>query len=517
MADCVTALAGVRLPHPSLASHLSNMRMLHKQLRIVRASLPASVVVSGIQVDLMLFATDVAVLLTAVVQQLDRLGTRLICRPPGHSLEIEESVFWELWSFAAVCCEAFGSATLDWPTLWDEDNQSAFEVWYAAFHSFVTWLLPFSRSPAWLCMQRQHGMDSRNQDLTVIFMQPVATLLSLTLTPTPTHVLLGRVSLAHLDFLPLLCCIASEQFGDLPLLVARDLLPVCHPTLYTQGLTSGYGFEIQVDVLLESLVVLVNNLAVESIILGPDKRSTPEFNFISILTHPAIVQCVKTVLVLPRGGSAKDPAHLDMVQISTDCLVLLLSLHVKHCKAPIAAVALDVEREAIMDAMGLPVHLNPFLSRPARETDGRVLHALSRHMDNSRHMDGELESWHTCFSAQAWIMQDWHHACRMHPVLSGVHAEMVRSVIGVAKQFSLYVLECLLRISRARDHQPGHHKHSSCSQPSNAAVPKMSELAAFGCSKVIRDLLLLTSHFQVQRRQDGKLVSFISEWQHIAA
>lgn len=418
-------------------------------------------------------------------------------------------MFWELWSFVAATCHAFECTWPIWPDMWAGTILPLHRAWYAAFHDLLAWILSFSRTSAWLLMRKHHGRDIRNKDLLIILLRPVNCLNSLSLAAAPPTTVLAHVSILPNNFLPLLCCIVSEVFGSVAPLVSRD-----QPTAgaaaawYKQAFQAGYGFNIHTDNLLSWVVALCYNLAIED-------ESTGCTGHFAFLAAPSVVHCLKVILILPRKPLL-EAAHRKIVQASAECLDMLLS---RCCVLRDAGLVdstpfSETSMAANRDAMGLPVHLNPFLSRAALETDVRVLHVLSKHLEGGALGDGGEDLPVTAYSVQVLILQDWMCAGRPDPSPAGAAGVMMGGVVGLAERCSLLGLQFLLeqlgegcgsdmQLLSQREQQRRRAQHTS-------AVARNLRLAALGFFESVRRLLFFASHFRICTL-DGGLGSGSSE------
>lgn len=231
MTTICTSLAEISLPLPSPQPLLLRMRLSHlTTFRDLDA--PTKLQQQAFQHStphLILFVSDFTTLLTALVPQLRRQGDRLSSATFCSVGTPEEELFWELWRFLVTSCSVFGMSfnycnerdgLLNvWP---QEKHHPVYAPLYAAFTSVLAWLLNMSRSPAWRAMKSVHGLKCTNGELTLILAQAGQCRLSISSAPTPT--LLARAALLPPNFLPLLCCIFTEQLCSLPCLVPNEKL-----------------------------------------------------------------------------------------------------------------------------------------------------------------------------------------------------------------------------------------------------------------------------------------------------
>lgn len=502
MRDHVTALTAVSLPHASIRSLLPMMAALRKQL-LTFCSLPQPLSHSmGMQTtrhDLTLFITYFTKFLTNLVPQLDRLGARLNTSTAASNRAgaAEENMFWELWSCLAATCHALECASPVWPDMWAGEIQPLQQAWYAAFQALLMWTLPFTRSPAWLLMREQHGRECRTRDLLLILSQPINCLKSLSFAAAaPNHTVLTHVNALPTNFLPLLCCIVSEQFCNVPLLVPREEIAAdACATSYTQALSPSHGFPMHVERRLSSIAAVCNNLAV----VDSDTGSSGHFAF---LTTPAVLQCLKGLLVLALQRQPPDAAHRAIIQKRAECLNLLLRrvCVFRRLAGPQPAMS-EETREANRDATGLPLHLNPIVSRAALDTDVLVLHALSGHVEDCKGGEHAEDATAIAHATQLLVVQDWICVGRLYTAPAGCLAVMAKSVEGLAKQCSHLGLQLMVELQKQ-----GHDQHSQGTSNLRqqaglgthaAAVVRSSHLAALNHPEDVQQLVFFTSHFRI--------------------
>lgn len=92
-----------------------------------------------------LLANYLTHLLTALVPQLDRLGSMLNSETACSVGTAAEALFWELWMFLFAGCSAFSASNSKWPDLWPAGMQPFDRPLCLAFHALLRWLLPMSR------------------------------------------------------------------------------------------------------------------------------------------------------------------------------------------------------------------------------------------------------------------------------------------------------------------------------------------------------------------------------------
>lgn len=219
MVQAVDSMTRSGPPPAHLWAFNEHMRELHSNLDRASSSRgdDAEVPQAGAQAEHALFVTDLTHLLTALLPHLHTFSMRLsLPASSGSSIGTsEEELFWELWCFLRAGCTAFSSTAEVWPTLWPKDQRPFHAPLIAAFHAVLVWLLQFSRSSAWLAMTPKHGLASRNHELIMVLMQPIACLSHMH-HAQPRSSLLAQLQALPCSFFPLVCCIATEQFGACP-------------------------------------------------------------------------------------------------------------------------------------------------------------------------------------------------------------------------------------------------------------------------------------------------------------
>lgn len=225
----VNTIAGLSLRQPSWDVQLHVMRCVRGRVIDVYAAAAdqagqAKDASASSQAEFQTLVTIWTELLTALVPQLERLGSRL--SNPGISPVLvsgststtsistsEEEVFWELWNFLFFASDAYALARDLLPALWESKGPERFNTsLFAAYHRLLVWLSHTSQtSTAWRLMGTEHGLGERNASLVNILTNPAQDLLNVScmIPPAVVHHL---SSMPH-NFVPLLCSIASGQIG----------------------------------------------------------------------------------------------------------------------------------------------------------------------------------------------------------------------------------------------------------------------------------------------------------------
>lgn len=185
MEKAIKELACIQLPHPSLHTQIPFLlNVMPAVIKAKYANNPMLEHTLSVRSQYVAFVADFTSLLTALVQQLDRLGSRLSFAVPSTIGTAEEDVFWSLWVFLVAACSAFDEATEKGPDLYSHEQQAFYGPLYFAFNSLMSWLLSISRSPAWVLMQARHGKHSRACELIACLEQPTKCLVNLSFAPT---------------------------------------------------------------------------------------------------------------------------------------------------------------------------------------------------------------------------------------------------------------------------------------------------------------------------------------------
>lgn len=527
MMNCIRDLAFVDLPHASLSSILSRMSTLRSLLlknltwapqQLYNHSTPT-------QREYGLLISDLSKVITAVVPQLNRLGLRLNLPGPASSIGTpEEAVFWELWFFVAAGCSAVEAGRPIWLDLWQRDRHALHTHWYAAFHTLLSWLLPFSRSPAWRLMRQQHGVHKRNAALIAILWEPTHSINSMSGSALST--VFNNASALPADFVPLLCCIISEQLGNLPPVVLRTQPPAgtaatscAQATSSADSLASSpddrYASVHKIFDVLPNMIINFIYFLEEVGHLTHDADQTTNMNeCVNFIETPAVLQCLKVGLVL-RGQSPSTAESRRIIQDGAECLDLLFSGDVTV--QPLS----ESNSELNSDALGLPLHLNPRISTVALETDTRLLHTLSTHIDRSQQTDAIRIAAVSCYSVQDRLVQRWAAEGELYPLPAAALRVMVRSVVGLAKQCSLHGLQLLKGspLERQRPLQPGQgtleeetsQLHRQQQRDGQLAITKPS-VADPSLASLVRAVAFQASYFKINVPDDG-LGSLSSEYQ----
>lgn len=212
---------------------------------------------------------------------------------------------------------------------------------------------------------------------------------------------------------------------------------------------------------------------------------------------PAISQFLKLTLLTPVA-LLPTGVRTSFVQHITNCLGGLLCGSAKHMKAG-ANLSLSASgSEENRDSAGLPVHLNPLLSKPVLVTEIRLQHALWLHMQSSANLIVK------CCEVQRLILVVWVQSSRLCIVPPKVLKVRLASVVGLAKQcaqLGLHLFQQVQDHSTSQAKHPGERFvakqcHGRQQQPSETSLHLKLGVLNKACTQAIRALLFETSCFQ---------------------
>lgn len=497
MHHTVKSVADSALPQPALQTHLPLMRTLHQMLMTLAQSAPARGMdpCQEMQTDHALFITSFTAFLTVLVPQLERFGARLSLPPcdkpaaataaaaalaslpapaeataravataqatsrpaavttaaaakraektAAAAAEAEEDVFWALWRFLVASCVALGHSSTSRPHPFHVQQHALYSPLYSAMQAVLVWLLAMTRSPAWMLMKAQHGLVRRNGELRIVLVQPLNLLNGI--LSTPLHVRFSHLQSSAKTFLPLVCCILSENIGSAPRVVPRSekeesLLGVL-ATSYVRGVDTDMH-EFPILNVLNFVAQLVGNCSA----MEKQAGNVGRFRF---LTAPAVMHLLKAVLLLPTAELLRAP---QLVPQTLMCLEACYSIGEQHnLNRPVGPLSTSQGQEN-RDPLGLPWHLNPCFSSPARWTDMRLLDFISKHIDQAPGLNTN------CHGVQVWILMSWLESVKLYPAPPEAVAEIVRGVIGLSQQ-------CMAHLKHAMQHKQWELKGLRDTQP----------------------------------------------------
>lgn len=449
MSKALKVIADVAVSRQSMMARLQAIMMSRLHTTMLASSelvLPLTQAETpSIRTAYALMVAEIVFFLESLIPQLCKRGCRLSSVTACSVGTADEHVFWELWSCLDAGCAALAIASQKSIQVWPVDDHPYYPSLYTAFHSLLTWLLSFSRSPAWLLMRPEHCLHMRNSELLKIFH-----LLSGFLSDFASDQF--AISILHFnrlpaDFLPLLCCIASEQFGNVPPLVPRaQVLAGAKATTYTRGVV----FQAK-DISPECLHLFIESITSLLEALTIVDSSAGRAEHFPFLTSPAVIQLLKVALIIQGRKSPYEPDAVERTVLCLHYALRLALIQEKHSPRHPLSVT---NQERNSNSVSLPMHLNAVLSKSALETDQRLLHVLSKHMDVCVCLTGP------CCRVQNLVVQSWVVFGELYPVSAAVLSKMSQSLVGLAKQCTTHGLFLMLEFQRER-------ASSQPQQPSN--------------------------------------------------
>lgn len=484
MTAAVAQLSGISLPHPSLHAQIPLMIRLHPIFVDTfdssddsLAGEPAS------KSDTAVFIIDFTALLSTLVPQLDRLGSRLSSETASSIGTLEEGLFWMLWQHLTIASRVFGTASYSLSEFWIAEPQPFHAPLYSAFDVLLTWLLSITRSPAWMLMALKHGKQGRNWELLLILDQARDCLFVLSQFVGP-H-LFSHLHMLPIDYIPKLCCIISEQFGNISTLVSQDAASAARAA--TAGKASSYlkpllnlrHFKDAVCSLHSLMGLLINKL----VCVGSFTGSSGTLSFV---TAPAVLQLLKLILIQPAIKPVTKDDKTDHSMVSLQQLLERTSTQ----KSPFSkGLQSALDEQCNKDMAGLPLHPNPFVDKQALETDRLLLHMLGKHMDCHA-------GWKPhCYKIQYQVLQNWLQACKLYALPPAKPAlAMFESVIRLAKQCAFHTTLLMQKLQ--------------IKQPEMSSQPNLDPEIDLDVSRELRNLLLLSAIFQRSIFNNPPLQSF---------
>lgn len=495
MQDTLGVALGPKVSPASLRAQYPRLRHLHQDLTAMsRCVLPVEAnMIASTRPERSMLLTRFTTLMTVLLPQLDRFGARLD-PPKGCSMGIEQDFFWVLWNILVSLCYAFSTVHMHRPHIWSEEDLSTYSPLFTSFHDLLTWLLRISRSPPWMSMKKKHGILLRNCDLILILGQPAQFLMQI--SQPPSRIFERLFNSLPPTFVPLICCIYCEHFGSLPPVVAHmhpdaGVRAAMYSHLYTQSNSVMGNLQACLGVFHRGLIRLISNLSY--IDCGPAGARN---NVHTVLTAPATLQAMKAIIVRSAEALHMPP---DIVELSLSCLNHWVGLSSSDMNLNCDALLPVSDRVDNKDATGLPLHLNPRLSRPVLEADVRLLHALSKHMA------GNVSLTQVCYEVQVKTVLVWLIASMMYPLPAEALSMMMTSFVGLAKQITQHCLQ-LMRHGKAGEPSQSQQLASNLrrnlqsSKEEVAASLQGMGLAMLGADlvRLVRESIFLLSDLQIQ-------------------
>lgn len=441
-----------------------------------------------------LFVTAFTAFLSAVVPRLDRLSVRLAEAENAGTKADGEIVFAVLWDCLVRSSEAYETISDKWRSLWPR-NQKQFSIpLYTAFQALLQWLLSLSRNPAWLSSKRAHTRPVRHHGFRTVLAQPISTLGDYSCSTQSNF--LAHLHLLPPSFVPLICCIMSEQLGNAPPLVPRAHQAVSSNTESASHLTDLSSFSFPLASSMSSvrqLVVVINNLCVHALQYTSGSGQFP------FLLEPAVSHFLKMVILLPIKPLLLQPGVIRCsLQSLCDFLRVSLNYAETHPSKPLSRS----DRDANISAFGLPLHTNPHLSSVALETDVRLLHALGLFM-------GQGIDLLTCFQLQLYVLEGWRVGTILYLASKPALQVMAASMVGLAKQCSLHGLLLMRLLQTGQPRQDNKQSELKPTQTKNHQ-PEQQLLATLNENIRMEQLLFEGEHMQQIRRLMFRTSNFLN-------
>lgn len=486
--SAMTEIANTSLSQSTMQAHIQMLQSM--SLNMLTHTNPSNsvplVAYSSTRANCSSMIADFVHFLTAIVPQLERMGSRLSSPVRSSIGTSEERLFWELWRLLANLSQAFHmvSGMLECPQPFNPPLLSA-------FYKLLQWLLPMTRSSAWMKMRSRHGSNRRNCDLVTILGTISESLLSL--NDFQPNVVASNLGSLPVKSLPMICSIVSEQFGNAPLLLS-PATPLAHSaaSVYSTGLWMQKPSDSYMrTILFESLTRVIFRL------VKADKGCDHHGHF-SCLMNPAVLQCCKTILLIVPYGSPK--IDKQYMRYSVECMQELLLFALEDAQpwlvGPLSA--LDRPSEFHLGQACLPAHAIPCVSRQAMHTDMRVLHVLGSYVG------ADKLSATMCYQVQTLILRSWSDSMERCSLDQELTSEMAGAVAGLGKQCMSHSLQFLRAQSQPNVQKnipatakalPGqqHDQLSSSSHASSQVAPFLG--LGLDCMPTVSRLVFTTSSF----------------------
>lgn len=239
-----------------------------------------------------MLVTEFTAILTALVPRLTQLGHQLNSAAACSIGYAEEDLFWTLWGGLALSSSSMLHVIQESPNLWPQDRQH-FHILYPAFQSVLCWLVSMTHSPAWCLMEDRHSLRNRKVELALIL--GLMSKCLVTLCTSAAYIITKHASILSSTFLPLLCCIASEQLMSSPNLTTHTAaIQGQSPSTRARALRMPFQPLAPPNTLFMYIVLSITELEMHGARVGGSGSRFP-------LTASAVVHFVKSVLLLPSG------------------------------------------------------------------------------------------------------------------------------------------------------------------------------------------------------------------------
>lgn len=429
---------------------------------------------------------DLLALLVELVAELETLSTRWNLEAPASDIErTAEDLFWRLWGLLGTICLTYKMITLRQPSICLVKQHPSV---HTAFLSLLNWLLGFTQSPAWLLISSDDAFWQRREELATILEQPARCLLSISTAPT-LPILIDQVALLSPEFLPMLCCIASEHLGKLYDVATNSPLRTSS-TVYTSLHTSTaptsiahLPFVLSVG---STLVCSIDNLLIS-------KGSMQCDGIFPQLRAPAVLQLLKVILALPLESTA---SVQDLWRRCLCCLNLLLcTCQAKvHTDACLGHPLSSYDREVNRNALGLPFHADPLDCKQVLQTDTKLMHTLGIHTVD----DGPSSAMR--LYTQHLILETWSlaHGDLPTPASAAHIRAALQSVVHIARQCTSHALQLMRRQTTNGLNGPAQPRQQGVRRNARLRDSKLEALGPEG-TEMTRSLMFDVSRFTASR------------------
>lgn len=456
MSDAVKKVSRVSLPNLLLQDHILPLRTLHSTFLSLSESLSLEQRGSHphTETDTTELITAMSTFMKSLVLQLGKLGSRINSSKAGPIRDVENEVFWDLWSFLVAACSVLKLTGDKWPHLWPLGKNPYDASLFDAFSVLLAWLLPMTRGSAWTSMKQADGRRRKNDDLLLILSQPLSCFAAICTSPIPIMTI--RIKSSSATFFRTMCCIISKQFTYVPVVVgiqtpqllapSMSYLKACSATILGEISSSNLDTHITLEYLLSIFSTIIKCL------MQPN-RGLHLCKHLSSFKDPAVLHLLKAVVIMLSDTPPAAQAH-NLVMISISALLDLLSFSIP--KLPdVAAYDWTYAHEQVLMKAGLPLDLNPTRYKIS-ETDSMLLEALNIHMNRDQ------ESLVSFYSLQELVVKSWELAVRRR--LSSAWLQhscpgafpMTSSVVGLGKQCILHGMQRFQQYKRDSRRQVTH-------------------------------------------------------------
>lgn len=479
---CVQTLNADRgeSPHQSLLSNLAALSQLDSEFRALACVLDTPPEDEPACKDFPKVTKCFSALVTALVDHLDEIDSTST-HLAEHDIRdsVLDHMFFALWSLLYLSCHALGRFPATWPVLDPAGQPPAMQL---ALHCMTAFLLRVTRgsSRLWSFACATMGLDNRFKREQSVFRLLVRFIAGI---HSPPDIVDVRRRLAALpsDFLPMVCCLASERFDD-PSPLAQKLFAA-----WRDDQACAQRLDLPLMQLGRELWELISQLS-----HATDGHNTG----ISCLTNPAVTQLLTHILVTCVGQTGERAAAT--LARTIDCTIALLESGPSYDLAFKHPPDEDLAAQ-IRDGL---VHVHPALLIPSIPvTDVQLLRALLHNMPAAAH---ECKRWYKLAGIVMrceFIEDPLDTPQRCGSASSGAHqAEKVRSV-RVAAHHSCTLSVAWMR--QQQQQQQADSRQSMSGSSSSLVLPEgwfdfvASGYAAAGVSERLSDVETKCGEWQV--------------------